>query len=82
VVHDHERAPAAQGARRGRQDRFPARPAIRTAGRPPGAGQLRIRADAETGLVDHDFRDPQAAWSVPARVVADGRVTNLSGQNT
>jgi hypothetical protein len=49
---------------------------------PPGAGQLRLRADAETGLLDYDFRDPQAAWSVPARVVADGRVTNLSGQNT
>jgi hypothetical protein len=48
----------------------------------PGAGQPRIRAHAETGLLDHDFRDPQAAWSVPARVVADGRVTNLSGQNT
>lgn len=38
-----------------------------------GAGQLRIRADADTGLLDHDFRDPQAAWSVPARVVANGR---------
>lgn len=40
---------------------------------PRGAGQLRIRADAETGLLDHDFRDPQAAWTVPARVVANGR---------
>ncbi len=40
---------------------------------PRGTGQLRIRADAETGLLDHDFRDPQAAWTVPARVVANGR---------
>ncbi len=38
-----------------------------------GPGQLRIRADAATGLLDHDFRDPQASWTVPARVVPDGR---------
>lgn len=24
-------------------------------------------------LLDHDFRDPQAAWTVPARVIANGR---------
>jgi Polyketide cyclase / dehydrase and lipid transport len=40
---------------------------------PRGAGKLRIRGDAATGLLDHDFRDPQAAWTVPARVVANGR---------
>lgn len=40
---------------------------------PHGSGQLRIRGDATTGLLDHDFRDPQAAWTVPARVVANGR---------
>jgi hypothetical protein len=40
---------------------------------PRGTGQLRIRADAQTGLLDHDFRDPQAAWTVPARVVPNGR---------
>ncbi len=38
-----------------------------------GPGELRIRADATNGLVDHDFRDPQAAWTVPARVVPNGR---------
>jgi hypothetical protein len=38
-----------------------------------GQGQLRIRADASTGLLDHDFRDPQASWTVPARVVPNGR---------
>jgi hypothetical protein len=38
-----------------------------------GQGQLRIRADAFTGLLDHDFRDPQASWTVPARVVPNGR---------
>jgi hypothetical protein len=40
---------------------------------PRGTGELRIRGDAATGLLDHDFRDPQAAWTVPARVVPNGR---------
>jgi hypothetical protein len=40
---------------------------------PRGHGELRIRADAATGLLDHDFRDPQASWTVPARVVPNGR---------
>ncbi len=40
---------------------------------PRGPGELRIRADAATGLLDHDFRDPQASWTVPARVVPNGR---------
>jgi hypothetical protein len=40
---------------------------------PRGTGELRIRGDATTGLLDHDFRDPQAAWTVPARVVPNGR---------
>jgi hypothetical protein len=40
---------------------------------PRGTGQLRIRADAPTGLLDHDFRDPQASWTVPAWVVPNGR---------
>jgi hypothetical protein len=34
---------------------------------------LRIRAHAQTGLLDHDFRDPKASWTVPARVVPNGR---------
>lgn len=40
---------------------------------PHGPGRLRIRADAATGVLDHDWRDPQAAWTVPARVVPNGR---------
>ena len=40
---------------------------------PRGTGELRIRGDAATGVLDHDFRDPQAAWTVHARVVANGR---------
>ncbi len=40
---------------------------------PRGNGELRIRADAATGLLDHDFSDPQAAWTVPARVLQNGR---------
>jgi hypothetical protein len=44
---------------------------------PRGAGELRIRGDAATGLLDHDFRDPQAAWTVPARVVPNGRGTDF-----
>src|ERR1700733_10708442 len=39
---------------------------------PHGAAKLRIRADAKYGILDHDFVDPQADWTVPARVVANG----------
>jgi hypothetical protein len=41
-----------------------------------GHGEIRIRADEATGVVDHDFRDPDdPGWvaTVPARVVANGR---------
>jgi hypothetical protein len=43
---------------------------------PHGPGEIRIRADAATGVLDHDFRDPDhPGWmaTVPARVVANGR---------
>jgi hypothetical protein len=45
-------------------------------GTPDGPAELRIRADAATGIVDHDFRDPDdpdAVATVPARVLANGR---------
>jgi hypothetical protein len=32
-----------------------------------------IRSDARSGILDHDFEDSQANWTVPARVVANGR---------
>jgi hypothetical protein len=38
-----------------------------------GAAKLRIRADARHGILDHDYIDPQAGWTVPARVVPNGR---------
>jgi uncharacterized protein YndB with AHSA1/START domain len=38
---------------------------------PHGPARLRIRADAEHGVLDHDWIDPQARWTVPARVVAN-----------
>ena len=41
-----------------------------------GPGEIRIRADAATGVLDHDFRDPDEPGlmaTVPARVVANGR---------
>jgi hypothetical protein len=37
-----------------------------------GAARLRMRADARHGILDHDFVDPQASWTVPARVIANG----------
>jgi hypothetical protein len=42
---------------------------------PGGPAELRIRADAPTGVVDHDFRDEsmEGYATVPARVVANGR---------
>ncbi|HLI20238.1 MAG TPA: hypothetical protein VKV32_03915, partial [Stellaceae bacterium] len=36
---------------------------------PHGAARLRIRADARYGILDHDFVDAQASWTVPARIV-------------
>jgi hypothetical protein len=44
---------------------------------PEGPGEIRIRADATSGVLDHDFRfdpdDPTAIATVPARVVVNGR---------
>lgn len=39
---------------------------------PHGAARLRMRADARHGILDHDFVDAQASWTVPARVVRNG----------
>lgn len=39
---------------------------------PHGPSRLRLRADPRHGVLDHDFEDPTASWSVPARVVANG----------
>jgi hypothetical protein len=43
---------------------------------PDGPAEFRIHADAATGVVDHEFRDPgdpDSIATVPARVVANGR---------
>jgi hypothetical protein len=39
---------------------------------PRRAARLGMRADARHGIFDHDFIDPQASWTVPARVIANG----------
>ncbi|MGW2993612.1 SRPBCC family protein [Streptomyces sp. NPDC001193] len=39
---------------------------------PQGPARLRIRSNAELGILDHDYVDEQASWQVPARVVANG----------
>lgn len=39
---------------------------------PRGEARIRMRADARHGILDHDFVDPQASWTVPARVIANG----------
>lgn len=39
---------------------------------PHGQALLRLRSDPQHGILDHDFRDPQASWTVPARVVPNG----------
>jgi hypothetical protein len=39
---------------------------------PRGTARLRMRADASYGILDHDFVDPQARWTVPARVIRNG----------
>jgi hypothetical protein len=45
---------------------------------PQGPAEIRIRADAATGVCDHDFRDADGTWPVPARVVANGRGAEFS----
>ncbi|WP_316761998.1 SRPBCC family protein [Streptomyces herbicida] len=39
---------------------------------PAGPAKLRLRADAELGILDHDYVDDTASWRVPARVVPNG----------
>jgi hypothetical protein len=39
---------------------------------PHGAALLRLRANQSLGVLDHDFHDPQAKWTVYARVIANG----------
>ncbi|WP_333778316.1 SRPBCC family protein [Streptomyces sp. IBSBF 3136] len=39
---------------------------------PLGPARLRVRANAEFGILDHDYVDDTAAWCVPARVVPNG----------
>jgi hypothetical protein len=39
---------------------------------PRGAARLRLRANPDCLTLDHDFEDPQASWTVPARVVSNG----------
>ena len=39
---------------------------------PAGSAKLRIRANAEYAILDHDFEATDASWSVPARVVPNG----------
>lgn len=41
-------------------------------GTPRGPARLRVRGEAAMGLLDHDYVDREAAWSVPARVVPNG----------
>jgi hypothetical protein len=41
---------------------------------PDGPAEIRLHADAATGVLDHDFRDESGEiWTVPARVVPNGR---------
>jgi hypothetical protein len=39
---------------------------------PAGMGRLRIRPNAEFGILDHDFNATDASWTVPARLVPNG----------
>ncbi|MER8187782.1 SRPBCC family protein [Kitasatospora sp. NPDC094015] len=44
---------------------------------PHGPARLRIRGNAELGLLDHDYVEEKASWQVPARVVANGTGTEF-----
>jgi hypothetical protein len=37
-----------------------------------GRGQLKMLANKQFGLLDHIWKDPQASWTVPARLFANG----------
>ena len=37
-----------------------------------GKGRLKMVSDRTFGVLDHLWRDPQASWTVPARVFANG----------
>lgn len=37
-----------------------------------GKGQLKMLSNADLGILDHLWKDPQASWTVPARVVPNG----------
>jgi hypothetical protein len=37
-----------------------------------GTGELKLHLNQEMGIFDHTWKDPQASWTVPARVVANG----------
>ena len=48
---------------------------------PQGPAEIRINADPGTGIVDHEFRDPddpEEVAVVPARVVPNGRGAEFS----
>src|SRR5213594_1596745 len=40
---------------------------------PVGNARLRIRPQEQPGILDHDFFAPDTNWTVPARVVRNGR---------
>jgi hypothetical protein len=37
-----------------------------------GKGQLKMLSNKSLGLLDHVWKDPQASWTVPARVIPNG----------
>jgi hypothetical protein len=39
---------------------------------PLGMAKLRLRPNAEFGILDHDFNAPDASWTVPARLISNG----------
>ncbi|HUX88598.1 MAG TPA: SRPBCC family protein [Chloroflexota bacterium] len=44
---------------------------------PQGHGKIRLRPNADLGILDHDFIGPDAQWTVPARVVPNGEGTEF-----
>lgn len=42
-----------------------------------GKGQLKMLANKALGLLDHVWKDPQASWTVPARVVPNSEGCTL-----
>jgi len=44
---------------------------------PHGEAKLKFQENAELGILDHVFEDPEGKWDVPMRVVSNGEFSEV-----